>query len=142
MIQMPKRSVTRFFIPLIDVLILLFCIFLLMPLVKAQPGATDDTGIGRAPGSDTEPRELPAQETVERLRAELEQLRRAKVQVLQQRLAVRVLEIDARTGKLYYHDPERAEISNQAEALSTRPAQSPGDRGGDTRVILRDPLPA
>ena len=33
MIQMPRRSVTRFFIPLIDVLILLFCIFLLMPLV-------------------------------------------------------------------------------------------------------------
>ena len=30
MIRMPRRSVTRFFIPLIDVLILLFCIFLLM----------------------------------------------------------------------------------------------------------------
>ncbi|MBI1833149.1 MAG: hypothetical protein HYR84_17040 [Planctomycetes bacterium] len=30
MIHMPRRSVTRFFIPLIDVLILLFCIFLLM----------------------------------------------------------------------------------------------------------------
>src|ERR1017187_4625818 len=32
MIQMPRRSVTRFFIPLIDVLILLFCIFLLMDI--------------------------------------------------------------------------------------------------------------
>ncbi|MBM3996182.1 MAG: hypothetical protein FJ303_18825 [Planctomycetes bacterium] len=30
MLHMPRRSVTRFFIPLIDVLILLFCIFLLM----------------------------------------------------------------------------------------------------------------
>ena len=30
MIKMPHRNVTRFFIPLIDVLILLFCIFLLM----------------------------------------------------------------------------------------------------------------
>ena len=35
MIQLPKRSVTRFFIPLIDVLTLLFCIFLLMPMVKS-----------------------------------------------------------------------------------------------------------
>ena len=34
MIQPPHRSVTRFFIPLIDVLTLLFCIFLLMPYVK------------------------------------------------------------------------------------------------------------
>ena len=33
MIERPKRAVTRFFVPLIDVLILLFCIFLLMPFV-------------------------------------------------------------------------------------------------------------
>jgi len=38
MIRPPKRAVTRFFIPLIDVLILLFCIFLLMPFV--EKGAT------------------------------------------------------------------------------------------------------
>jgi hypothetical protein len=38
MIRAPKRAVTRFFIPLIDVLILLYCIFLLMPLV--EKGAT------------------------------------------------------------------------------------------------------
>ena len=34
MLQMPRRSVTRFFIPLIDVLTLLFCVFLIMPLVR------------------------------------------------------------------------------------------------------------
>src|SRR5439155_4759614 len=34
MIQFPRRSVTRFFIPLIDVLTLLFCIFMLMPMIK------------------------------------------------------------------------------------------------------------
>ena len=33
-IVQPRRSVTRFFIPLIDVLILLFAIFLLMPFVS------------------------------------------------------------------------------------------------------------
>lgn len=35
MIQLPERAVTRFFVPLIDVLILLFCIFLLLPFVSA-----------------------------------------------------------------------------------------------------------
>ena len=34
MVQMPHRSVTRFFIPMIDVLILLFSIYLLMPLAS------------------------------------------------------------------------------------------------------------
>ena len=41
MITQPRRSVTRFFIPLIDVLILLFCIFLLMPFVSRPEGAKD-----------------------------------------------------------------------------------------------------
>jgi hypothetical protein len=41
MIRPPRRSVTRFFIPLIDVLILLFCVFLLMPFV-GTPDATAD----------------------------------------------------------------------------------------------------
>ena len=35
--EMPRRSVTRFFIPMIDVLTLLFCIYLLMPMVAAAP---------------------------------------------------------------------------------------------------------
>ena len=44
MLEMPRRSVTRFFIPLIDVLTLLFCIFLMMPAVRktaeAEVGVT------------------------------------------------------------------------------------------------------
>ena len=36
MIVRPSRSVTRFFIPMIDVLTLLFCIYLLMPMVGAS----------------------------------------------------------------------------------------------------------
>ena len=39
MIHPPRRAVTRFFIPLIDVLILLFCIFLLMPFVEKEAGS-------------------------------------------------------------------------------------------------------
>ena len=40
MIDLPKRSVTRFFVPLIDVLILLFCIFLLLPFVSSPADST------------------------------------------------------------------------------------------------------
>src|SRR5262249_51827655 len=49
-------------------------------------------------------------------RSELEELRREKMQVLQDKLAIRVLEIDAATGKLYYPDPDRSEIGTQAKA--------------------------
>jgi hypothetical protein len=150
MIQMPRRSVTRFFIPLIDVLTLLFCIFLLMPLVKAPAESSADI----RPGSPEEEvarlrREVEQlrkerNDTPEKLRAELEQLRQEKMQVLQDRLAVRVLEIDATTGKLYYHDPERTEVSNQAEAadLVRRDRRAIGEGGPELYYEIlypRDP---
>jgi len=119
MIHMPKRSVTRFFIPLIDVLTLLFCIFLLMPLVKATPETAEDNSPGSADGRS----ERPIEETTKaiealrkKLETELEQLREAKKDVLQERVAVRVLEIDPKTGQLVYYTPERVEIRNEADA--------------------------
>lgn len=132
MIRLPRRSVTRFFIPLIDVLTLLFCIFLLMPLVQAtgdgpepvpgspaaepaEPTATLRPQRGQVPGGPGEL--LQERLELERLRKEQEQLRHAKMETLQQRLAIRVLEIDADTGKLSYHEPEqRLEITSQADA--------------------------
>jgi hypothetical protein len=122
MIQFPRRSVTRFFIPLIDVLLLLFCIFLLMPLVKGGSESVPDE-------ADTVPRERfrKLEEELERLRrqlrdipqearAELEKLRLEKIRTLQERLNIRVLEIDATNGKLTYRDPMRIEIDTQAKA--------------------------
>src|SRR5262249_42609899 len=50
------------------------------------------------------------------VRADLEKLRQEKIQTLQEKLAIRVLEIDAATGKLYYRDPERIEIGTQVKA--------------------------
>ena len=58
-IHMPHRSVTRFFIPLIDVLILLFCIFLLMPYVKLVEGEPGDlAGKGTVAEPSPEPLSL------------------------------------------------------------------------------------
>jgi hypothetical protein len=117
MIRLPRRSVTRFFIPLIDVLTLLFCIFLVLPLVKnpeEEPdrAARDD----RLHQLEIEVERLRQAGTEEAMRAELERMRQEWTKSLKERLAVRVLEIDGTTGHLYYRDPERVEIHNQAEA--------------------------
>jgi hypothetical protein len=118
-IHTPRRSVTRFFIPLIDVLILLFCIFLLMPFVSQPAGDKADP----PPPAATDPT-LP--DTVEKLQAELAAARR-RVEELRRRqanpadrLSVRVLEIDKDTGKLTYFDADagagRQEVRDQADA--------------------------
>jgi hypothetical protein len=138
MIQFPRRSVTRFFIPLIDVLTLLFCIFLLMPMVKPAgeaPEAANASAPNLAPGDAAARANLPGetqhpsqttslgQQNRERSesakeREELERLRTEKINILQQRLFIRVLEIDPDTGKLFYREPDGVrEIASQADAL-------------------------
>ena len=122
MIVRPRRSVTRFFVPLIDVLILLFCIFLLMPLVS-RPDETDPTVTERTPESEMSPRtEREAREEVERLKrrvAELErdlaEARRARPE-LAEKIVVKVLEIDPASGELYHFDPDRRTLRTQADA--------------------------
>jgi hypothetical protein len=116
MIRLPQRSVTRFFIPLIDVLTVLFCIFLLLPLVQA-PGEADaghPAGTDRVNPPGTEVERLRRE--VSELRAELAELRKGNAKSLKERLAVRVMEIDPQTGRLYYRDPDRVEIASQADA--------------------------
>jgi hypothetical protein len=112
MIHMPRRSVTRFFIPLLDVMTLLFCIFLLMPLVgdatQAEVGAAGPTPVARDDAWAG---------LLEREREELQRLQNEQMETLQRRLDIQVLEIDADTGKLYWHDGEdRLEIGSQAQA--------------------------
>jgi hypothetical protein len=127
MIELPRRSVTRFFIPLIDVLILMFCIYLLLPIVETRDAsaAPGDPSAGGGPLSQAERLELERlRQDARRLppalseseRAKLDALRTERIETLQKRLAIQVLEIDADTGKLYYHDPERREIASEAEA--------------------------
>jgi hypothetical protein len=122
MIVMPRRSVTRFFIPLIDVLTLLFCIFLLMPLFREE--ASPETVAAEAPSdlaqeNENLQRELRRRKDEikrlqieyqlpidrDRLSAEVDRLRKEKNQVLAERLFVRVLEFDPRSGALFYPDP-------------------------------------
>jgi hypothetical protein len=117
MIQLPKRSVTRFFIPLIDVLTLLFCIFLVMPLAR-DPEDPDPAAEERLRSLEQEVQELRQRQSdvPEHLRAELEELRKEKSKALQKRLAVRVLEIDGETGRLFYRDPDRVDVPDEDAA--------------------------
>ena len=117
MIERPRRSVTRFFVPLIDVLILLFCIFLLMPFV-ATTGEKDADAKAKAKAAEPElPKDVRELRTeLERARREVERLKAEKGN-LAERLSVKVLEIDPRDGRLYYlQDGARVIVNNQAAA--------------------------
>ncbi len=116
MITPPRRAVTRFFVPFIDVLILLFCIFLLMPFVSS-PTSPDSPDT-----KDTTPKEkLP--EDVRELQRQLSEARdrllrmeKAAQARVTDRLIVRVLHTDRKDGTLYFFDPDRQEIRTEADA--------------------------
>jgi len=119
MIAMPRRSVTRFFIPLIDVLLLLFCVFLLMPMVneeeleKKNQSTTDlaEQVLSLEMELNRRNQELgkfedlrPQLEELEKLREEVERLRLERKDRAQ-RIVFNVLDIDREDGSLYFFDP-------------------------------------
>jgi hypothetical protein len=121
MINLPRRSVTRFFIPLIDVLTLLFCIFLVLPLAQ-NPGAgpseaarTSEERL-RQLQEELDRRGRAGDQVARELQEQILRLKREKTRALQEQVAVRVLEIDPDTGALFYRDPDRVPVRNQADA--------------------------
>jgi hypothetical protein len=115
--RLPRRTVTRFFIPMIDVLILLFCIFLLMPFVSGPTTPEPDPDKKTPPPTEnlpTDVKELQRQLAEANLRLERIEKSRTK---LADRLSVRVLETEKETGNLFYYDPERVEVKTEADAL-------------------------
>lgn len=129
MIVRPKRSVTYFFVPLIDVLILLFCIFLLMPFVSTSGETEPD-----AKNKVAEP-ELPKdvkelQSELAKARAEIARIKSEKMP-LSQRLSVKVLTVNS-DGVLYYFGPEGGEVRvdtpEKAETLITEHERASGTK--------------
>ena len=94
-----RRSVTFFFVPLIDVLILMFCIFLLLPIVSKpdseKPGKEADGGLP-TDVAELQQRVLIAEKRVADLMAD-----RAKEA---ERTVVPVLQVDGKDGRLFYYD--------------------------------------
>lgn len=117
MIRPPRRSVTRFFIPMIDVLTLLFCIFLLMPFVKsAGEGEAAENGeaapkVQPPPG---DPKELAKK--IEQLQREIERVKKDRDETIE-KLSIHTLEIGNDDGKLrYLTGAGPMDIRNQADA--------------------------
>jgi hypothetical protein len=118
MIQLPRRNVTRFFIPLIDVLILLVSMFLLVPQIRESDLQRQAAG-AKAKGED--PESLKAE--VRRLQRDLDAA--AKAAKLTE-AAIRVLEVDPANGKLFHYAPgprptkQYLETEQQARTLIAR----------------------
>ena len=134
MIQMPRRNVTRFFIPLIDVLILLFCIFLLMEFnsdakvtEQSEDVESQDWKLGMmAEDVRKSTKQLqkydelrPQLDQLQKLQEELEQLRNANQKDLQQHAYVRIIDIDGKDGSISFFDEARPK-----EPIKIKDAQS------------------
>jgi len=116
-IQSPRRAVTRFFVPLIDVLILLFCMFLLLPIVsKPDDGKAAKEAVET--GLPTDVKVL--QERLQMAEARVRSLMADRAREAE-RTIVPVLQVDGRDGKLFYYDksgpkPSRVDVETQADA--------------------------
>jgi hypothetical protein len=124
MLKMPQRSITRFFIPLIDVLTLLFCVFLIMPMARSgKEGANLPLTLeGQLKAREDEVLDLQEQladirkrddDTITQLREELAGVRTQSSRDLARKLQVVFLSMD-RDAKLY--GPDSLEIGGPDEA--------------------------
>jgi hypothetical protein len=128
MITLPRRSVTRFFIPMIDVLTLLFCVFLLMPIIRENESLSQEGAGGPATleelKQEIEKRQKDLSELTkdqQRARSALADLETKRREFLQQRLWTRVLDITPKDGTLSFFDPRQpaappTQIDNEAAA--------------------------
>lgn len=130
MIQPPHRSVTRFFIPMIDVLTLLFCMFLLMPVFRENESLSqeEDTQRNKDRSAELEQELTRRQKELQdlyrdqdRVRALLADLQAKKREFLQKNLKVVVLDVSPSDGTLSFFDPYNPrqppiKIASEAEA--------------------------
>jgi hypothetical protein len=119
MIQIPRRSVTRFFIPMIDVLTVLFCMFLLMPIIRENESLSEASSeVG-----EMEKRLQELRQDELRARAMLKDLSDRKRGLIQQNVFIRLLYVSPRDGTLWFFDPvdplkAPLKITNSAVAAS------------------------
>ena len=119
MIKMPRRSVTRFAVPLIDVLILLFCIFLLMEFNSGEEVDKQTEIVEQQTTSvaglqallDRRTKELnqfeedrPKLIELAKLHKELEDLKAATQKSVQEQVYVRIIDIDGKDGSISFYD--------------------------------------
>jgi hypothetical protein len=161
MIQMPRRSVTRFFIPLIDVLILLFCIFLLLEygseskidqqsaeieLQAALDARNIQILLERGKEFEKYEKLLPQLTELQKLRDEVERLRGANQQNLQDRAIIVVIDINGKDGTLSWYDASSLEtptvkISDAKAAQKLIEQQRLDGKGREVYFYFMPPRP-
>jgi hypothetical protein len=150
MIELPRRSVTRFFIPLIDVMTLLFCIYLLMPTVADPERLSQGQAATLAEATEEiemlrkQLAKLPSKAEVDQLKREVEDLRDELRKKVTGRKDIRILEFDPKTGKLYHHDPNRLfnkEIAIASAADAQKLIKENREDAGDREVYYLFWLP-
>ncbi|MFN5290583.1 MAG: hypothetical protein ACK5E4_10905 [Planctomycetia bacterium] len=102
MIVLPRRSITRFFVPLIDVLVLFFCVFLFMPMVTQ---GDNSNGQSKSLPNTIQPNNEPLLEEITRLRNQ-------NTLDIKGQLFIKVLEIDSKTGDLFKRSANGEKIPN------------------------------
>ncbi|MSU78186.1 MAG: hypothetical protein EXS16_08825 [Gemmataceae bacterium] len=142
MMHMPRRNVTRFFIPLIDVLILLFCIFLLMEFnsgaeadmqtekVAEQTETMEDLSgqLNRRIKELQKFEELrPQLVELEKLREEVDRLRNQAQRNMQQQAYVRIIDINPKDGSISFFD-DRNPKNSIVQVANIKSAQGLIDR--------------
>jgi hypothetical protein len=92
MIRPPRRSVTRFFIPMIDVLTLLFCMFLLLPIFRENETLMQqEETAGKERSLDLDQEMERRQKELDKLDRQLADLKQMTREVLQKNLQVRLI---------------------------------------------------
>ena len=149
MIRMPRRSVTRFFIPLIDVLLLLFCIFLLMPL-GSEEKLRESQDASKSLGEDVDSLEREIQQLreqllrfrtlepklreLDQLLEKLDRLEKAGKKNLIDRVAIQVIDVDGKNGAIFFYDAAKGDsprrlLENEAaanELIERHKRENPG----------------
>jgi hypothetical protein len=135
MIRMPQRSVTRFFIPLIDVLLLLFVIFLLMPIANEEDlQKSRDSSRNLGEDVDYLEKEIeslrdqlkryaqlePQLNKLEELQKEVDRLKKLSRKDLQDRVAFTIIDVDPKNGTLSWFD--RADEKEPRHPIETEQA--------------------
>jgi hypothetical protein len=160
MMHMPHRNVTRFFIPLIDVLILLFCIFLLMEFNTSAKVTEQDTALEekdesisvmenelnvRAADLQQYARDLPKLKEYHQLELENKRLKNALMLGVQRAIVVKTIDYDGKDGSISFYDETRKDpvrkIQNKedAEELIEEHRQQAGDREVFYQFVLPRP---
>jgi hypothetical protein len=131
---LPSRNVTRFLLPLADVMALLFSLFLLLPHLEQQPGRLTAQAV--QPGSYWAPDEQ------RHVREELDRLRRLVQLPANERLYLVVLDIDGHTGNLLVPGGSKADTLTIQEDVDRMVAKHLGAaRAGDKELLYILRLP-